>query len=166
MQGASAMLFYLVIYVAMTVAGFVTVLMLKDENGQQVEDIASFAGLSRTRPGLALGLAIVMFSLAGIPPLFGFWGKFLVFKAAVDAGMMPLAAIGFAASVIGAFYYLKIVKVVYFDEPADVVKGESDVWHKAILIVTCLFISPLGYLLSGWLQGLTDTAATALFHTL
>lgn len=165
-QGASAMLFYLVIYVAMTVAGFVTVLMLKDENGEPVEEIARLGGLSRTRPGLALALAIVMFSLAGIPPLFGFWGKFLVFRAAVDADMMALAFLGFAASVIGAFYYLKIVKVAYFDEPVDAVKGESDVWHKAILIVTCLFISPLGYLLSGWLQGLTDTAATALFHTL
>jgi NADH-quinone oxidoreductase subunit N len=98
--------------------------------------------------------------------MFGFWGKFLVFKAAVDANMMPLAAIGFAASVIGAFYYLKVVKVIYFDEPVDAIKWKSDVWHKAILGVTCLFISPLGYLLSGWLQGLTDTAATALFHTL
>lgn len=165
-QGASAMLFYLVLYIAMTVAGFVAMLMLKDENGNQVEEIAKFSGLSRTRPGLALALAIVMFSLAGIPPLFGFWGKFLVFKAAVDADMMALAFLGFAASVIGAFYYLKIVKVIYFDEPADAVKGENDIWHKAILVVTCVFISPLGYLASGWLQGLTDTAATALFQAL
>jgi NADH-quinone oxidoreductase subunit N len=165
-QGASAMLFYLVLYIAMTVAGFAAMLMLKDENGNQVEEIAKFSGLSRTRPGLALALAIVMFSLAGIPPLFGFWGKFLVFKAAVDADMMALAFLGFAASVIGAFYYLKIVKVIYFDEPADAVKGENDIWHKAILVVTCVFISPLGYLASGWLQGLTDTAATALFQAL
>jgi NADH-quinone oxidoreductase subunit N len=162
-QGAAAMLFYLAIYIAMTIGGFVAILMLKDADGNTVEDIASLAGLSRTRPALALGLAVVMFSVAGIPPLFGFWGKFLVFQAAVDAGLMPLAFIGFAASVIGAFYYLKVVKVMYFDEPADVIVGESDFWHKAILAVACLFISPLGYLLTKWLGSLSGTAATALF---
>lgn len=119
------MLFYLAIYVAMTVGGFVVILMLKDADGNPVEDIAKMAGLSRSRPGLSLALAMIMFSLAGIPPLFGFWGKFLVFKAAVDGGMIALAAIGFAASVIGAFYYLKVVKVVYFDEPADVVQERA-----------------------------------------
>ena len=162
-QGASAMLFYMAVYVAMSVGGFLAILMLRDENGAPVEEIERLGGLSRTRPGLALALAIVMFSLAGIPPLFGFWGKFLVFQAAVDADMMALAFIGFAASVIGAFYYLKVVKVIYFDEPVDAVKGESDVWHKAILVVTCIIMSPLGYLLTKWLGGLTDTAATALF---
>ena len=165
-EGASAMLFYLATYVAMSLGGFVAILMLKDENGDYVEEIASLAGLSRTRPALALGLAMVMFSLAGLPPLFGFWGKFLVFRAAVDGGMVVLAALGFAASVIGAFYYLKVVKIIYFDEPADVVKGESDVWHKLILVLSCLFISPLGFLLTRWLSHLTDTAANALFHAL
>jgi NADH-quinone oxidoreductase subunit N len=165
-QGVSAMLFYLAIYVAMSVGGFVVILMLKDADGNPVEDLGKMAGLSRTRPGLALALAMVMFSLAGIPPMFGFWGKFLVFKAAVDGGMIALAAIGFAASVIGAFYYLKVVKVVYFDEPADAVKGESDVWHKLILVLACIFISPLGYLASKWLGGLADTAAAALFSGL
>ncbi|SFG32140.1 NADH dehydrogenase subunit N [Novosphingobium sp. CF614] len=165
-EGASAMLFYLAIYVAMSLGGFVAILMLKDANGDYVEEIASLAGLSRTRPALALGIAMIMFSLAGIPPLFGFWGKFLVFRAAVDGGMIALAALGFAASVIGAFYYLKVVKIIYFDEPVDVVKGESDIWHKLILVLSCIFISPLGFLLTRWLGGLADTAATALFHTL
>ncbi|MCT2399503.1 NADH-quinone oxidoreductase subunit NuoN [Novosphingobium mangrovi (ex Huang et al. 2023)] len=165
-EGASAMLFYLAIYIAMSLGGFAAILMLKDEDGNYVEEIAKLAGLSRTRPALALGLAMVMFSLAGIPPLFGFWGKFLVFKAAVDGGMIALAALGFAASVIGAFYYLKVVKIIYFDEPADVVKGESDIWHKLILVVCCVFISPLGFLLTKWLGGLTDTAVAALFHAL
>lgn len=77
--------------------------------------------------------------------------------------MLALAAIGFAASVIGAFYYLKVVKVIYFDEPADVVTGKSDVWHNAILVLSCLFISPFGFLLTKWLGGLANTAATALF---
>ena len=163
-QGASAMLTYLAIYVAMTVAAFVVVLMLKDADGEPVELFADMAGLSRTRPWLALSLAMVMFSLAGIPPLFGFWGKFVVFQAAVAAGFVPLAAIGIAASVIGAFYYLKVVKVMYFDEPAGKVLGRSDLAHTALLIVTGVFISPLGYLLTRALGALSDSAAAALFH--
>ncbi len=162
-QGASAMLVYLAIYVAMTVGGFVAVLMLKDENGNQVEAIADLAGISRHRKVLSLCLAMVMFSLAGIPPLFGFWGKFVVFQAAVNAGLVTLAALGIAASVIGAFYYIKIVKVMYFDEPANKITGQSDWVHQAILFLCALFISPLGYLLTKWLGGMADVAAAALF---
>lgn len=161
--GASAMLVYLAIYVAMTVGGFVAVLMLKNENGDQLEAIGDLAGLSRTRPALAFCLMLVMFSLAGIPPLFGFWGKFVVFQAAVNAGFVPLAAIGIAASVIGAFYYIKVVKVMYFDEPADAVKGKSDWAHWALLAISALAISPFGYLLTPWLGGLADKAAAVLF---
>jgi NADH-quinone oxidoreductase subunit N len=162
-QGASAMLVYLAIYVAMSIASFVAVLLLRDENGEPVETIADLGGLSRTRPMLALVLAIVMFSLAGIPPLFGFWGKFVVFQAAVQAGYVSLAAIGIAASVIGAFYYLKVVKVMYIDEAADKVRGTGDVAHTVILVVSSVFLSPLGYLLTKWLGHLADTAAAALF---
>jgi NADH-quinone oxidoreductase subunit N len=163
-QGASAMLVYLAIYVAMTLGGFVAVLMLKDAEGEPVEAIADIAGLSRTRPLLAAALAMVMFSLAGIPPLFGFWGKFVVFQAAVASGLVALAAIGIAASVIGAFYYIKIVKVMYFDEPAGKVTGTSDWAHGALLTLSAVFVSPLGYLLTKWLGAMADTAATALFH--
>ena len=161
--GASAMLVYLAIYVAMTVGSFVAVLMLKDESGESVETIADLSGLSRTRPALALCLAIMMFSLAGIPPLFGFWGKFVVFQAAVEADLVALAALGIAASVIGAFYYIKIVKVMYFDEPADTMRGKSDWMHWALLTVSAIAVSPLGYLLTGWLGLLADRAAAALF---
>ncbi|WEK46937.1 MAG: NADH-quinone oxidoreductase subunit NuoN [Candidatus Andeanibacterium colombiense] len=161
--GASAMLVYLAIYVAMTIGGFVAVLMLKDEHAEPVEAIADLSGLSRTRPAIALCLAMVMFSLAGIPPLFGFWGKFVVFQAAVDAGFVPLAAIGIAASVIGAFYYIKIVKVMYFDEPADKIRGSSDWAHWALLVISTIVISPLGYILTLWLGALADKAAAALF---
>lgn len=163
-QGASAMLTYLAIYVAMTVASFVAVLMLKDGDGEPIEALADIAGLSRTQPLLALVLAMVMFSLAGIPPLFGFWGKFVVFQAAVAAGFVPLAALGIAASVIGAFYYLKVVKVMYFDEPAGKAVGRSDLAHGVLLGLTGLFISPLGYLLTKWLGALSDSAAASLFH--
>ena len=162
--GASAMLVYLAIYVAMTLGGFVAVLMLKDAEGQPVEAIADLAGLSRKRPLLAAALAMVMFSLAGIPPLFGFWGKFVVFQAAVAADLVPLAAIGIAASVIGAFYYLKVVKVMYFDEPSEVTIGKSDLAQQVLLFLTTLFISPLGYLLTRCLNELAGKAAAALFH--
>jgi NADH-quinone oxidoreductase subunit N len=163
-QGAAAMLVYLAIYVAMTVGGFVAVLMLKNAEGEPVEAIADIAGLSRTRPALALCLAMVMFSLAGIPPLFGFWGKFVVFQAAVQADMILLAAIGIAASVIGAFYYIKIVKVMYFDEPVEVVQGKSDWAHWALLAIAAAFISPFGYLLTPWLGDLAGGAAAVLFQ--
>ena len=158
------MLVYLAIYVAMTVGGFVAVLMLKDADGNPVEEIADLAGLSRHRKVLAACLAMIMFSLAGIPPLFGFWGKFVVFQAAVQAGLVPLAAIGIAASVIGAFYYLKVVKIMYFDEPANKVVGRSDWAHQALLAISALFISPLGYLLTRQLGELAEAAAIALFH--
>src|SRR5690606_16434268 len=154
--GASAMLVYLAIYVVMTVGSFVAVLMLRNEAGDHVEAIADISGLSRSKPLLALCLAMMMFSLAGIPPLFGFWGKFVVFQAAVEADLVVLAALGIAASVIGAFYYIKIVKVMYFDEPAGVVTGKSDWAHWLILGVTTLFVSPLGYLLTSPLGYLAD----------
>ncbi|WP_260922324.1 NADH-quinone oxidoreductase subunit NuoN [Novosphingobium sp. 9] len=163
LNGATGMLTYLGIYVATSVASFAAVLLLRDADGNAVEEIPKLAGLSRTRPGLAAALALVMFSLAGIPPLLGFWGKVVVFQAAVQAHMVPLASIGIVASVIGAFYYLKVVKIMYFDEPADVVKGKGDVAHYVLLTVATLFISPLGYLAMGWLNGLAATAAKALF---
>lgn len=161
--GASAMLVYLAIYVAMTLGSFVAVLMLRDKDGGQVENIADIAGLSRAKPMIALCLAAMMLSLAGIPPLFGFWGKFVVFQAAVEADLLALAAIGIAASVIGAFYYLKIVKIMYFDEPADVVVGDNDIAHWVVLAVTAIIVSPLGYLLTKPMGALADRAAAALF---
>jgi NADH-quinone oxidoreductase subunit N len=161
--GASAMLVYLAIYVVMTVGSFVAVLMLLKEDGDYVEGISDLSGLSRTKPVLALCLAMMMFSLAGIPPLYGFWGKFVVFQAAVEADLMILAALGIAASVIGAFYYIKIVKVMYFDEPANVVAGKSDWAHWALLAICAALMSPLGYLLNGPLGNLADRAAAALF---
>jgi len=87
----------------------------------------------------------------------------VVFQAAVQAGLVPLAAIGIAASVIGAFYYIKIVKILYFDEPAGTITGRSDLAHGALLALASLFISPLGYLLTRWLDTMAGSAASALF---
>jgi len=162
-QGASAMLVYLAIYVATTVGSFVAVLMLRDADGNQLETFADISGLSRTRPGLAWCLLLLMLSLAGIPPLYGFWAKLVVFQAAVAADMVPLAAIAIAASVIGAYYYLKVGKVMFFDEPADRVQGQNDWAHWTLLIAATVFISPLGYLLNRWLGDLAGKASAALF---
>lgn len=162
-QGASAMMVYLWIYMAMSLGSFVAVLMLKNADGEPVEDISTMAGMVREQPLLSWCLFFLMLSLAGIPPLFGFWGKFVVFQAAVAADMIWLAALGIAASVIGAFYYLKVCKVIMFDEPTGVVTGKSDSSHWAILGITTLIISPLGYLLTPSLGDLADKAASALF---
>jgi NADH-quinone oxidoreductase subunit N len=163
--GASSMLVYLVFYVAMTVGSFVALLMLKDAEGNSLETFGDIKGLSTTRPALAWCLMLIMFSLAGIPPLMGFYGKLVVFQAAVEADLIPLAAIGIAASVIGAFYYLKFIKVMFFDEPVDRVKGTSDWAHWALLGISVLVISPFAFLGTGWLGNLTDMAAAALFIT-
>lgn len=165
--GASGAMFYLLIYVVMTLGSFLCVLELQDEQGRSVELLPNIAGLSKTRPGLAAALAMFMFSLAGIPPLYGFYGKFLVFDAAVQANLLPLAALGIAASVIGAFYYLKVIKVMYFDEPAHVVSAQTGAPERMIIIsLMALFISPLGYLLSGKIGFFTNDAARALFWAL
>ena len=161
--GLSGMMIYLWIYVAMSVGSWVAVLMLKDDTGASVESIASMAGLGRTNPLLGWCLFFLMLSLAGIPPLFGFWGKFVVFQAAVQADLVALAAIGIAASVIGAFYYLKVCKVIMFDDPADEVKGASPGSHWVLLLLTSLIISPLGFLLTPSLGDLAGKAAEVLF---
>jgi len=161
-QGLASMLLYLAVYVAMTVGSFVVVLMMRDAEGNQLEAISDLAGLARTRFGLAFCMMCLMFSLAGIPPLMGFWAKLVVFQAAVNAGLFVVAVLAVVGSVIGAFYYIKIVKVMFFDEPADTIRGRSDWGHWALLIVSTLAISPVPYLITGWLSGLADKAAAAL----
>ncbi len=162
-QGISAMLFYLVIYLAMTLGSFICVMEMRDVDGKPLESLSSLAGLSQTRPGLAAAFAVFMFSLAGIPPLFGFWGKFLVFDAAVAAGMLPLAVIGIAASVIGAFYYIKVVKIIYFDDPANQIVQTGHKTENGLIALMALAVSPLGYLAIPLLAPVTATAAQALF---
>ena len=104
-EGAQGVLIYIAIYVAMTLGAFAIILAMK-RNGQAMEEIKDFAGLSRTNPLLAFFFAMLLFSLAGIPPLAGFFAKFYVFVAAIKAGLFTLAVIGVLASVVGAFYYL------------------------------------------------------------
>ena len=116
-EGVQGVLVYMGIYLAMTLGTFAAILSMRRAEGP-VEEIADLAGLARTNPGMAFFLAMLLFSLAGIPPLAGFFAKFYVFLAAIQAGLYMLAVIGVLASVVGAYYYLLIVKIMYFDEPA------------------------------------------------
>ena len=118
-EGVQGVLVYMAIYVAMTLGAFAVILAMRREQGL-VETIGDLSGLARTHPTQAFFLAVLLFSLAGIPPLAGFFAKFYVFLAAIKAGLYALAVIGVISSVVGAYYYLLIVKIMYIDEP---VKG-------------------------------------------
>jgi NADH-quinone oxidoreductase subunit N len=115
--GVKGVIVYLAIYLVMTLGSFAAILAMRIQ-GKNVENISDLAGLSRTNGLMAFFLAMLMFSLAGIPPLAGFFAKYYVLLAAVDAGLYPLAVVGVLASAVAAFYYLRVVKVMYFDEPA------------------------------------------------
>jgi NADH-quinone oxidoreductase subunit N len=162
-RGASSVLFYMAVYVVMTLGAFLCVLWMRDEEGRPVESIASLSGLAQTRPAFAMAFAIFMFSLAGIPPLFGFWPKLMVFRAAIASGYVALAVAGILGTVIGAYYYLRIVKVMYMDEPAQPYARVREPLQGALILLAALFVSPLGYLLIGPLGSLTDQAAGSLF---
>ncbi len=163
-QGVAAVLTYLTIYVIMTLGAFLIVIRMRDENGNPLESIASLSGLSRTRPALAWAMAFFMFSVAGIPPLLGFYAKFAVFNAAVAAGLFPLAVIGVVASVIGAYYYLRIIKTMFFDEPAGAwANAEMEPVESGLIALSALFVSPVGYLAIPLLGAWSLAAARALF---
>jgi NADH-quinone oxidoreductase subunit N len=162
--GVEAVLTYLLVYVVTTLGAFLVVLNLRDEAGQPVEDIAALAGLSEKRAGLAAALAVFLFSLAGIPPLFGFWPKYLVFEAAVMADLVPLAIAGIVASVIGCFYYIAIIKTMYFDDVSEMRWGDrGPLFERMIIMVSALWLSVVGYLFIQPLAGLTARAAMVLF---
>ncbi len=116
--GVRGVLIYLAIYLFMNLGTWAVILAMR-QKGRLVEGVSDLAGLAKTHPGMALALAIFMFSMAGIPPLAGFWGKFYIFMAAINQGMVTLAVIGVLTSVVGAFYYLRIVKVMYFDDATE-----------------------------------------------
>jgi len=117
-QGVQGVIVYIVIYMAMTLGAFACILAMR-RGGEMVEEIDALTGLARTKPGIAFLFAAILFSLAGIPPLAGFFAKYYVFLAAIEAGLYALAVIGVVTSVVGAYYYLRIVKLMYFDEPAE-----------------------------------------------
>lgn len=159
--GVSAVLIYLAIYVVMSLGIFACIMLLRTKENS-FEDIGSFAGLSKTKPLVAFAIAVMMFSMAGIPPLAGFFGKFFVFKAAIDKGLIALALIGVISSVIAAFYYLRIVKVLYFDEASVPVTREFQPEIKYIALFATVF-NFLFFIKFTPLVSMAENAATSLF---
>ena len=158
-EGVRGVVVYIMIYVIMTLGVFACVIAMR-RKGQQVEEIADLSGLGRNNKALAFVLAMLMFSLAGIPPLAGFFGKYFVFLAAVKSGLWALAILGVLASVVGAYYYLRIVKIMYFDEPVerfDAMDGEVKLVayaSGAFTLLFALFAEPLVNLAAAAAQSL------------
>ncbi|XDZ67652.1 NADH-quinone oxidoreductase subunit NuoN [Alphaproteobacteria bacterium LSUCC0226] len=138
-QGALGVMIYMTGYIFMGAGAFAIILLMR-RDGQSATRIADLQGLSRTHPMLALGLMVMMFSMAGIPPLAGFFGKWYVFLAAVNAGLIPLAVIGVVMSVVGAFYYLRIIKIMYFEDTDEPLDTEIPVANKIVLGVSIVVI--------------------------
>jgi NADH-quinone oxidoreductase subunit N len=159
-EGVQGVLVYMLIYLVTTLGVFACVLSMR-RNGVYVEKISDLAGLGKTNKGLAFMLAMLMFSLAGIPPLAGFFGKLFVFLSAVKAGLWVLAVLGVIASVVGAYYYLRIIKIMYFDEQApafDKMDGEV----RWVVYASGLFVLLFG--LFAWpLLSIAMNAAGSLF---
>ena len=139
-DGVRGVAVYLAIYLAMTLGTFACILAMRRDE-RMVEQISDLAGLSRTQPLLALVLGVFMFSLAGIPPLAGFFGKLYVFLPAIQQGLYGLAIIGVLTSVVGAFYYLRIVKIMYFDEPAQPFDRPMGREVATVVVISGLFVA-------------------------
>jgi NADH-quinone oxidoreductase subunit N len=160
-EGTAGVLIYMAIYVAMTLGTFACILSMR-RGDKNVEDISELAGLAKTDLRLASILAILMFSLAGIPPLAGFWAKWYAFLPAIKAGLYPLAVIGVVASVVGAFYYLRIIKVMFFDEaaaPFEPVEAKAFVVMALSALFVVFFVLPF---IGGALGDAATAAAAAL----
>jgi len=155
-EGARGVVIYLVIYVAMTLGAFACVLAMR-RSQDMVEDIDELSGLAQNNLPMATLLAILLFSLAGIPPLAGFFAKFYVFLAAVKEGLWALAVIGVLASVVGAYYYVRIVKIMFFDEPRE---RFAAVQAKAGLVMGLTSLYVLLYVV--WPAPLVAAAETAV----
>ena len=159
-EGAQGVIVYMMIYLISTLGIFACVLAMR-RKGQHLEEISDLAGLAYNNKALAFVFSMLMFSLAGIPPLAGFFGKYFVFLAAVKSGLYALAIIGVVASVVGAYYYLRIVKIIYFDEPAekfDALDGEVKWVAYAGGGFVLLFVGFANYLVN-----LAEAAAKSLY---
>jgi NADH-quinone oxidoreductase subunit N len=139
-KGIQSIVFYLAIYLVMTLGVFATILMMKRRN-IMVEGIPDLAGLARSHPTMAFALLLFMFSLAGIPPLAGFWGKLYIFMAAVEAKLYIPAVLGVLASVVASYYYLRIVKVMYFDEPAEALDQPAFGVNRVVALAAAVLVA-------------------------
>ena len=138
-EGIQGSIVYITIYLFMNLAFFCCLLMLK-RNDEYFETVDDLSGLSKNHPILSLSLLVILFSLAGIPPLAGFFAKFYVFKAVIEQSMYFLAIVGLLSTVIAAFYYLKIIKVIYFDEEKESYDNDHNIWLKMSLTFSTLLI--------------------------
>jgi len=154
--GVRGVLIYMAIYMVTTIGTFACILTMR-RDGRMVEEIADLAGLSKTRPGIALAIGIFMFSLAGVPPLAGFFGKLYVFLAAIEAGLYLLAVIGVLTSVVAAYYYVRIVKIMYFDDAAE--PFDSAIGREVRSIIAVAGILVMFFFL--WPAPILDTASAA-----
>jgi len=155
-EGVQAFLIYLAIYFINTLGAFAIILCLR-RDGQLTEQIDDLKGLAKTKPMLALAMVVFLFSLAGVPPLAGFFGKYFVFLAAVKAGLVPLAVIGVLTSVVAAGYYLRLIKLMYFDEPVRTVDA---IWEYDLRIAVG-FTALIVLLFVLWPAPLIDSALVA-----
>ena len=138
-EGIQSSIIYISIYVVMNLALFSCLLMLKRKD-QYYEDIDDLSGLSKNHPLLSLCLLLVLFSLAGIPPLAGFFAKFYIFKAVLEQSMYFLAIVGLLSTVVAAFYYLRIIKIIYFDKEKEKYDSDHSLWLKFSLAVSTILI--------------------------
>ena len=159
-QGVEGVIIYMAIYLVMTLGTFAAILSMKI-NGRDVTNVADLMGLAKTHPAMAFFFAVMMFSMAGIPPLAGFFAKFYVFNAAIQAHLYGLAVVGVLMSVVAAFYYLRIVKFMYFDEAATPFDPQSRILQGVLaatgVLVLLLWVDPVGF------QGVALAAAHSLF---
>ncbi len=161
-QGVSAVLIYMSIYVAMTIGAFACILMMRRRGGM-TESIEDLSGLTKTNMPLAVILTVLLFSLAGVPPLAGFFGKWYVFLAAVQADLVWLAVIGVLASAVSAFYYLRIVWFMWFDEPAPAFERDAGPSLRFAAWGSALLMFPVLTVFIGSLRQVAENAAAALF---
>ena len=159
-EGIQGVLIYMAIYVAMTLGTFACIIAMR-RSDKEFEDITDLSGLARTNPARAFFLAMLLFSMAGVPPLAGFFAKFYVFLAAIKAGMFTLAVLGVLTSVVGCYYYLMIVKIMYFDDPAPAFDPMGRAL-RTMLAVTGLFVI-LFFIYPGPLVDAAGVAAKSLF---
>lgn len=159
--GVTASLLYVVIYMFMTAGVFALILSFRRDD-QQVLEISDLAGFSKTHPLQAYAMAILMFSMSGIPPMAGFFGKLFVFEAALEAGYAVLAVIGVLSSVVAAYYYLRIIKVMFFDALDNALNKEFCWGRNIVLIVSIVFVMLFIIKPQGMVE-LMDMAAQSLF---
>jgi len=162
-DGAGAVVLYMTLYMVMT-AGLFGVIMMIRRNGMALDSMADFAGLSQHRPGMAYAMAILLFSMSGIPPMAGFFGKLMIFESAISSEFYVLAILGVLTSVVAAYYYLRLIKIMFFDEALDPIDPERALVKHVVIGFCVIFI--LGFIfIPNILVQTSQAAANILFIT-